>query len=81
MNQEMAVKLSKQEALLSLGIAATLGCDSCIDHHVKDAVDAGATHDEIHDTIELARHIGGKPSGECCDEAEGVLEEVTGTPI
>jgi AhpD family alkylhydroperoxidase len=77
----MAVKMTKQEALLTLGIAATIGCDSCIDHHVEDALAAGATHDEIYDTIELARHIGGKPSGHSCDEAEEALEEVTGVPI
>ena len=77
----MAVKLSKQDALLSLGIAATVGCDGCIDHHVEDAAAAGATPEEIHNTIELARRIGGRPSGECCDEAEEALEEVTGVPI
>lgn len=77
----MAVKLSKQEALLTLGIAATVGCDGCIEHHVEDAVDAGATREEVHDTIELARRIGGRPSGHCCDEAAEALEEVTGVPI
>jgi len=81
MNRAMAVELSKQEALLTLGIAATVGCDSCIDHHVEDALGAGATHSEIHDTIELARRIGGQPSGHCCDEAEEALDEVTGVPI
>lgn len=77
----MAVNMSKQEALLTLGIAATVGCDSCIDHHVEDALEAGASCEEIHEVIELARRIGGKPSGHCCDEAEEALEEVTGVPI
>jgi len=67
--------MTKKDALLTLGIAGTLGCDGCIEHHVEDAMEAGATHDEIHHTIELARHIGGRPSGDCCDEAEEALEE------
>lgn len=66
--------MNKQEALLTLGIAATLGCDSCIDHHVEDALTSGATNAEIRRTIDLARHIGGKPSEVCCDEA---LEALT----
>ena len=76
-----AVRLKKNEALLTLGIAATVGCDSCIEHHVQDALDAGATRDEITRTVELARHIGGAPSGHCCDEAVEALEEVTGVPF
>ena len=74
-------KLTKQEALLALGISATVGCDSCIEHHVDDALVAGATKQEIHDTVELARRIGGRPSAHCCDEAEEALEEVEGVPF
>ena len=74
-------KLTKSEALLSLGIAATVGCDSCIDHHIEDAVNAGANHEEIQHTIDLARHIGGQPSAHCCDEAIEALEEMEGAPI
>jgi AhpD family alkylhydroperoxidase len=77
----MMVKLTKNEALLSLGIAATVGCDGCIEHHVSDAVDAGASSDEIRDTVDLARRIGGQPSTHCCDEALEALDEVTGVPI
>ena len=65
--------MNKQEALLTLGIAATVGCDSCIDHHVVDAVDSGATKEEVLRTVELARNIGGKPSHTCCEEAKDSL--------
>ncbi|MEA1902435.1 MAG: carboxymuconolactone decarboxylase family protein [Actinomycetota bacterium] len=77
----MKVKLTKNEALLTLGIAATVGCDGCIEHHVEDAVVAGATQEEVQETIELARRIGGKPSAHCCDEAMEALDEVSGVPI
>lgn len=69
----MSLRLTKQEALFSLGIAATVGCDSCIEHHVEDAVDAGADREEIRATIDLARHLGGRGSSACCDEAVAAI--------
>jgi AhpD family alkylhydroperoxidase len=83
------VTLTKGEALLSLGIAATVGCDSCIEHHVDDAVSVGAERDEIERTIGLARRLGGLRSAECCDEAIAALAdshlddryEVVGVPV
>jgi AhpD family alkylhydroperoxidase len=57
------------EALLALGIAATVGCEGCIEHHVDDAINAGASLEEIQRTIDLARHLGGRLSTRCCEEA------------
>lgn len=76
----MAMKDNRVEMLLTLGIAATVGCDSCIEHHVDDALKAGATREEVQETIDLARRIGGHPSDECCDEATEILEEESTTP-
>ncbi len=74
MTEDRELKMSllsvKTEALLELGIAATVGCDSCIDRHVQVAKEAGANTKEIRQTIDLARQIGGKPAMKCCDEAE-----------
>ncbi len=67
---KMSLLSEKTEALLALGIAATVGCDSCIDHHVLTAKEAGADSKEIRQTIDLARQIGGKPALGCCEEAE-----------
>jgi len=72
----MSLRLTKQEALFSLGIAATVGCDSCIELHVEDAVDAGADRAEIQATIDLARHLGGRGSWACCDEAAAAVPPV-----
>jgi AhpD family alkylhydroperoxidase len=74
----MTVLSNKTEALLALGIAATVGCDSCIEHHVQDALDTGATEEEVQHTIALARRIGGKPSMTCCDEAMETLSHGEG---
>lgn len=75
MNRESKMSLLgvKTEALLDLGIAATVGCDSCIGKHVQDALAAGADMREVRHTIELARQIGGKSSFDCCEDAEKYL--------
>lgn len=69
----MSLLSAKTEALLDLGIAATIGCDSCIDEHIEDAIAAGALMPEVRQTIDLARQIGGKTSFDCCKEAEDYL--------
>jgi AhpD family alkylhydroperoxidase len=76
----MSLLSSKTEALLDVGIAATVGCDSCIDKHIQDALAAGAQMPEVRQTIDLARQIGGKTSFDCCEEADhymGTLDEAS----
>lgn len=77
---KMSLLSAKTEALLDLGIAATVGCDSCIDKHIEDAIAAGAQMPEVRQTIDLARQIGGKTSFDCCEEADqylGKLDEAS----
>ena len=71
---KMGLLSEKTEALLALGLAATVGCDSCISDHVEEALAKGATDSEVRQTIEIARHFGGSPALECCDEALESLE-------
>ncbi|MEE4198978.1 MAG: carboxymuconolactone decarboxylase family protein [Bacteroidales bacterium] len=52
----------KQKELIALGIAITIRCEGCIACHVIDAVKAGATHEEIVETIGVAVVMGGGPS-------------------
>lgn len=53
---------SKTKELISLGIAITVRCDGCIAFHVHDALEAGATREEILETIGVAILMGGGPS-------------------
>lgn len=48
--------------LIALGIAITVRCDGCIAFHVHDALQAGATRDEITETIGVAVLMGGGPA-------------------
>ncbi|WP_339626580.1 carboxymuconolactone decarboxylase family protein [uncultured Winogradskyella sp.] len=53
---------SKTKELIALGIAITVRCDGCIAFHVHDALDAGATSEEIIETIGVAILMGGGPA-------------------
>ncbi len=52
----------KTKELIALGIAITVRCDGCIAFHVHDAMKAGATKEEITETIGVAIMMGGGPS-------------------
>ena len=53
---------TKTKELISLGIAISVRCDGCIAFHVNDALKAGATHDEITETIGVSVLMGGGPA-------------------
>ena len=53
---------SKTKELIALGIAITVRCDGCIAFHVHDALKAGATSEEVMETIGVAILMGGGPA-------------------
>lgn len=56
-------KLSaRTKELVALGIAIAVRCDGCIAYHVHDALEAGATRDEITETVGVAVLMGGGPA-------------------
>jgi AhpD family alkylhydroperoxidase len=52
----------KIKELIALSISICVHCDGCIAYHVYDAIEAGATHEEIVETIGVAILMGGGPS-------------------
>ena len=52
----------KTKELIALGIAVTVRCDGCIAFHVHDAMQAGATKEEIAETVSVSILMGGGPS-------------------
>ncbi|MFO8036073.1 MAG: carboxymuconolactone decarboxylase family protein [Anaerolineales bacterium] len=52
----------KMKELIALAIGITVRCDGCIAFHVHDALEAGATKEEIVDTIGVAIMMGGGPA-------------------
>lgn len=53
---------TKIKELIALGMAVTAKCDGCIAYHVRDALIAGATEEEIIETLGVAVLMGGGPA-------------------
>lgn len=52
----------KTKELMALGMAITANCDGCIAYHVHDALRAGASRDELKETLGVAVLMGGGPA-------------------
>ncbi|MFO7853100.1 MAG: carboxymuconolactone decarboxylase family protein [Bacteroidota bacterium] len=52
----------KTKQLIALGIAITVRCNGCISFHIHEALEAGASREEIVETIGVAVMMGGGPS-------------------
>lgn len=52
----------KTKELMALAIAITSNCDGCIAYHVHDSLKAGASRDEVMETIGVAVMMGGGPA-------------------
>lgn len=68
---------AKVKELIALGIAITVRCDGCIAFHVHDALQAGASREEVAETIGVAVLMGGGPSVVYGSEALEALEQFT----
>ncbi len=66
---------TKTKELIALGIAITVRCDGCISYHVHDALQAGATNEEIVETIGVAVLMGGGPAAIYGSEALEALKQ------
>ncbi len=56
------VLAAKYKEMIALAIGITSHCDGCIALHMHDALEAGATRDEIVEAIGVAVLMGGGPS-------------------
>jgi AhpD family alkylhydroperoxidase len=66
---------TKVKELMALSIGICVRCDGCIAFHVHDALEAGATRDEIVETIGVAILMGGGPSVVYGTKALSALED------
>ena len=53
---------TRTKELMALAISIAVRCDGCIAYHVHDALKAGATGEEITETIGVAILMGGGPA-------------------
>jgi AhpD family alkylhydroperoxidase len=68
-------KLSKlQKELIAIGISIVTDCESCMEWHIKQALENGATEDEIIEAVEVGVEMSGGPGTVSARFAMNVLE-------
>lgn len=66
---------SKTKELMALAIGVVVRCDGCIAFHVHDALQAGASQEEIMETLGVAILMGGGPAVMYAAEALDAVEQ------
>ncbi|MBM3956513.1 MAG: carboxymuconolactone decarboxylase family protein [Gemmatimonadetes bacterium] len=66
---------TKHKELIALAIGLAVRCDGCIAFHVHDALKAGATREEILETLGVVILMGGGPSAVYAGEALEALDQ------
>ena len=66
----------KTKRLIALGIALRAGCTACILHQTKTAVEAGATKDEVMETVGVAVAMSGSTALGWSWRVSRLLEEL-----
>jgi AhpD family alkylhydroperoxidase len=68
-------KLSKyQKELIAIGISVVINCESCMEWHIKQAIDCGATEEVILEAIEVGIEMAGGPATASARFAMNVLD-------
>ena len=53
----------KSKELMALSISIVTKCEPCMEWHLDQALQAGATDEEVYETIDVAIEMGGGPAG------------------
>ena len=64
----------KNKELIAIGISVVINCESCMEWHIKQAIDDGATNGEIIEAIEVGIEMSGGPGTVSARFAMDVLE-------
>lgn len=67
----------KHKELIATGIAISARCDGCIAAHVASALKAGATRQELIETIDVAVLMGGGPAVTYGIQALAAVDELS----
>ena len=66
--------------LIAVGISVRINCESCMEWHIKQALDSGATREQIIEAIDVGIEMGGGPATVSSRFAMKVLEYYTRIP-
>jgi len=71
---------TRTKELMALAIGVAVRCEGCIAYHVHDAVAAGATRQELLETIGVAVLMGGGPAAIYAAHALDAVEQFLAAP-
>jgi len=77
---EDGVLSGKVKEMMALAISIAVGCEGCIAYHVHDAVKAGATRQELLETIGVGLLMGGGPGSIYAAHALDAVEQFLPEP-
>jgi AhpD family alkylhydroperoxidase len=66
----------KHKELIAVGISVVINCESCMQWHIEQAVQAGAHEKEVLEAIEVGIEMGGGPATVSARFALEVMESV-----
>ena len=52
----------KEKEFIAIGISVRIDCESCMQWHIEQAVQAGASYEEILEAVEVGMEMGGGPA-------------------
>ena len=68
----------KYKEMIAIGISIRINCESCLEWHIKQALDHGASREEILESIDVGIEMGGGPATVSSRFAMKVLEYYLG---
>ena len=68
---------TKFKEMIAIGISVVVNCESCMQHHIREALSAGATEEQVLEAIEVGMEMGGGPATVSSRFAISVLEYYT----
>ena len=71
---------SSVKEMMALAISIDVGCEGCIAYHVHDAIEAGASREELLETIGVAVLMGGGPGSIYATHAIEAVDQFTLLP-
>jgi AhpD family alkylhydroperoxidase len=67
----------KFKEMIAIGISIVVDCESCLQWHIREALNAGATKEQVLEAIEVGMEMGGGPATVTSRFAIDVLEYYT----
>jgi len=66
----------KEKELIAVGISVVINCESCMQWHIEQAVEAGADEREVLEAVEVGIEMGGGPATVSARFALDVMDSV-----